>query len=649
MVVLIGAVAGSVLTWIHRGGPWAPQVATQVSILVPAVGAIIALIRLMPPQQTWPVSNAVGELRDGAVVVGRAVRVGSRHLICPSGPVCTMLSISDADARELVPGRHLTVYFPAGSPGNGGVEAKVVAWGPALRRQGRPQVAVLSTSRQMPPSVPRLSLARHPHRGRAHVIVPDPGAVSSATTWPKGNLNGPELADLPALPPGAPGSPVLPGEPDTTRRDVVAIVGADTGGSVPAPPPGTGHSVPLVTADDAQLVLDRLSRRQALRWGALCLGLAAVTIGGGATKWPRSPHGPDRRRVSGVGWRNLFDNPDIQDGLSTGLRAAGLGASSYVFDVARKSGVESLAMLTPERLHSFDFLTCPNDAVRDSMEGTIQEAGRPWERHKICQGSMVLLVRRRAVQALQRAHLLFREQGESETEVRFDVLQYFLGYGRSRTWKAVDPYYAGEYAGDPIRIGFSDPCHAGGGALFLATLRQAQTDLARSGRLPPLRAQEEWLWGEDGPLAASGSPTTMNLLRAFLDGGQDEMVFVYEHDAMGALLDRPERVENIVLLRTSPEAGYKQYLLSLSPVGEVVGRTIAGPLAGTLFQHFRLRANEMDDEVDRLMAGEVLAKARCPPGSITRRDPVGARTVTFQHEDLMRLVKRLQFSSPASP
>jgi hypothetical protein len=108
-LVLAGAAAGSWLTWAHPE----ESVATQVTILVAAVGAIIALIKWMPPRQTWPMADAVGELRDGAAVAGRVVRIGWWHLICPSDPVCTVLGVNDSDTRESATGHHLSVCFPA--------------------------------------------------------------------------------------------------------------------------------------------------------------------------------------------------------------------------------------------------------------------------------------------------------------------------------------------------------------------------------------------------------------------------------------------------------------------------------------------------------------------------------------------------------
>lgn len=646
VIVLVGVVAGSVLTWVRPEESRATQVSTQVAILVAAAGSIIALTKLMPSRQTWPVGNAVGELRDGAAVVGRVVRVGSRHLICPSGPACAVLGTSDADAQEVVSGRHLSVYFPAGTSGGGGVEAKVVAWGPALRRLGRPKVAVLRTGRRLPRSIPRLSLARHPHRGRAYVLLPAPGAASSAAAGPAGDLDGTELTVSQALPPGAAGAPVLVGGPDPNSGHVVALLAADAGGSGAAPPPGTGRSVPVVAADDAQALLDWLTRRQALRLGAV--SLASVTVGVGVTRWPT---GAASRRITGVGWSGLFEAPHVQDGLGAELRAAGLEASTFTFDVAQKSGVESLTMLTPQWLstHDYDFVTCPNDTVRDSLEVNIRKAGMTSERYEFCHGSMVLLVRRRAVPALQQAGLLFLEQGRSGEEVLFDVQTYFRSYDPSRTWKMADPNFDGRYSGNPIKIGFSDPCSAGGGELFLATLRQAQTDLQNSGQLRGLRRQETWLWGEDGPLHASGYPTTKSLLPAILDSGAEEMAFVYEHDAIRALLGQPKRAENFVLLRTSPEAPFTQYLLSLSPVGEVVGKALGESLADTLFQQLRVRANGMDGKVNDLLAGEVLAKTRCPVGRVGRHNTVGRRAVTFQNSDLQRLVNRMPTSAPSAP
>lgn len=648
MVVLAGVVVGSVLTWVRPEESMATQVTAQVGILVAAGGAILGLIKLMPSLQTWPMGNAVGELRDGGAAVGRVVRIGWRHLICPSGMACTVLHISDGDAQELVPGRHLTVYFPAGSSGRGGggVEAKVVAWGPGLRRLGRPKLAVLRTARPLPSAIPRLSLARHPHRGRAHVLLADPGGAPSAAAGPAGTMNGTELTITQVLPPDAAGAPILAGGPDANTGPVVAFVAAEAGGQVgqvPVPPPGTGRSVPLVAADDAQLLLDSVNRRQALKFGAVG---AVVAVGGGTFLAIRSREHP--KVIKGAGWRDLFNDPLVKAGLATELRAVpDLEASAYTYDVKQMSGVESLSKLTPQLLREYDFVTCPNDAVRKSLEAKIRDAGRTSEANEFCRGWMVLLVRRNAVQALQKADLLtsFERRKAGEPDVRFDVQAYLSRYGNLPTWDQADTDFDGRNSGSPIKIEFSDPSQAGGGELFLAMLRHAQTDLQLKGE----PGNAERLWGEDGPLRAYGAKTTKLLLRTFLDGGPQQMVFVYEHDVIAALMEKPERAKNYVLLRTSFEAFFTQFVISLSPAGRVVGEALMGRLAPTLCQQFKVRAIGRSDDVDQLLARPVLAEARNLGVHVTRRASTGARTVEFAPSDLDDLVSRMSTPAPTSP
>jgi hypothetical protein len=122
--------------------------------------------------------------------------------------------------------------------------------------------------------------------------------------------------------------------------------------------------VPLIGADSAQTLLDWLNRRRALQLGAV--SLAVATVGVVALRWPQ---GTARIRVTGVGWSGPFDDPIIQKRLSADLQAAGRQASGYTF----------------------------------------------------CHGSMVLLVRKRAIPALPRADLLVQVRGTSGTEARFDV------------------------------------------------------------------------------------------------------------------------------------------------------------------------------------------------------------------------------------
>jgi hypothetical protein len=457
-------------------------------------------------------------------------------------------------------------------------------------------------------------------------------------------MNGTELTITQVLPPGSAGAPVLAGDPDANSGAVVAFGAAEAGGQggqVPVPPPGTGRPVPLVAADDAQLLLDSVNRRQALKLGAVG---AVVAVGGGAFLTVRSRERLTPRVIKGAGWSGLFDDQLVRAGLATALRAApDLEPSAYAYDVKQMSGVESLTKLTPQMLRDYDFVTCPNNAVRERLVLKIHEVGTTSVPHEFCQGSMVLLVRRRAVRALQRAGLLFLEQGKAgEQEVRFDVQAYLGGYDRLPTWREADLDFVGGHPGDPIKIWFSDPSTAGGGELFLAMLRQVQKSLQLKGA----RKGPEWLWVDDGPLNAYGQATTKMLLRTFLDGGPQEMVFVYEHDVIAALLEKPELAKNYVLLKTSPEAVFTQFVLSLKSAGEVVGKALNGELARTLFKQFKVRATGMDDEVNQLLAGPVLAAARELGVHVTRRDSRGAQTVTLSAPDLNDLVNCLRPSTP---
>jgi hypothetical protein len=456
------------------------------------------------------------------------------------------------------------------------------------------------------------------------------------------------------LPPGAAGAPVLAGPPDANTGPVVAFVAAEAGGQVgqvgqaPVPPPGTARSVPLVAADEAQLLLDSVNRRQVLKFGALGAVGAVVAVGGGTFLALRPGEHLPPMLIKGAGWSGLFDDQLVTAGLDTELRAApGLEASAYTYDVKQMSGVESLGKLTPQLLRDYDFITCPNDAVRESLEDAIRKAGKTSEANELCHGSMVLLVRRNAIRALQQADLLlsFEQQEAGGPEVRFDVQAYLSRYGSLPSWGAADPDFVGNYSGDPIKIEFSDPSQAGGGELFLAMLRKAQTGL----RLKGERGRPEWLWGEDGPLYAYGAKATKQLLRTFLNGGPQQMVFVYEHDVIAALLKEPERARNFVLLRTSLEAVFTQFVLSLSEAGGVVRKALTGPLAPTLFQQFKVRATDMGDEVDQLLAGPVLAAARKSGVDVARRASTGARTVEFQPADLRDLVSRLGHAPSSSP
>jgi hypothetical protein len=206
----------------------------------------------------------------------------------------------------------------------------------------------------------------------------------------------------------------------------------------------------------------------------------------------------------------------------------------------------------PQMLRRYDFVTCPNDAVQAWKEDpTREDLGR-----RVCYGSMVLLVRDAVRHCRGRPPLLGQGRRRGGAVRRPGLPPQVR---QLPSWGA-DPDFVGGNSGNPIKIEFSDPRQAGGGELFLAMLRKAQTDL----RLKGERGEVEWLWGEDGPLYSYGAKSTKQLLRTFLNGGPQQMVFVYEHDVIAALLKEPERAKNYFLLRTSLEAVFTQYVFSLS-------------------------------------------------------------------------------------
>lgn len=563
LLVVLGGVA-AVIVYTLWGGP-----AGERESRAQVAGTFFAVLAAIPPVIRWAIERfrrsraadrlwaGVASVVTGEETVGLAVRVGARRLVCLPRVVNRALHRKDDDVVAPHPQARVEVVFPAGE-GSGGESrswTKVIAWGPS--RPFRADVAVLRATQRAMRRSRSLKLSSHPRPKReasSAIVLPDAG-TGAMVPVPVADVDLQRrwVRTSQPVPKSSVGAPVVAGGVQAgtgPSRDVLALVADESTGLVGAG--SSGSQAPLVTAGEIRAVMGEVRRRTVIRCAIAGAGLAVAA--GGARAWTTSqPPGPQLTSLDGAGWQGLFTDPKVADYLK-----------AYRLDVAANqySGVESLTLCDQARCGGLDFVTCPNRSVmaglrekRDKATGDISSPV------SICQGTMVVLTRQRYLPGLVKAGLLVDLFEADRYRVGIDLAAYLRGYGR--TWLQVDPA-ARRYAVCPaqtIKVGFSNPLKAGGGEVFLSVLDEVGTTKLNR----PESERGRRLWNSpDSPLYSEGEDATRLLLGSFLAERQ-EMVYVYEHDAIAFLMD-PElaRPEEFAVLRTWPQAYPEHFLLTFT-------------------------------------------------------------------------------------
>lgn len=646
-VSAVAVTAAGALAFIayHSDWPWDSYLA--VGLL--ALGTVAALVGVRGgwvrfaidrARRPWPATSGVGHIRRGSEDVGCVTRVGRRYLVCVPAVVNRALSRPDDDLRRPDRNVHVEVAFPAGRGTSGGqpVWARIVEWGPS--RPFRTQIVVLRATRRLPHGIRRLTLsAAHRREGRSILVVPDAeGAAFSngaGAGVPPARPGGQLILDLrvdraflqkpvPGMQSRQLGAPLvafpqeglgteLPGEvlavvaggavagegPAVLDRvDVRTGDVTDTKVDARAGGQGSGEVLTVVPAPEVRAVLGDVRRRTVLRSAMAGAGIAATA--GGAWRWriTKPPPLPTPvLRLRGAGWSGLFTDGQV---------AAFLEHNHVVVTVDEYSGVDLLEM-TAEDLRTFDFVTCPNSAVEESMGSKAHRiiGKQPPSPVQLCQDPMVVLTRQEYLPALVNAGLL----AQTPTGVDLDLAAYLQRYGIR--WVDVDPGFPGPLPGQVIRIGHSNPLRAGGGEVFLTVLDEVGTRLgwptAENGR----RLWEDPRSGK-APLSDGGEKTTKNLLNSFGMGSQ-EMVYVYEHDAISWLLKQQDPDSGkYAILHTCPEARPEQYLLTFTDRARPLRDLFSDPrLQEVVFRQLNAQTPESarTGEYQKLLASERLSPA----------------------------------------
>jgi hypothetical protein len=592
------AVTGLALWTVHVStrGALADELVADATILPVSFVGYSLIDRFWPRRPGGKAEAGVAQVRSGADVVGSAFRLRGRYVITSPEVVDRALRRGPASGRSPAAppaGSRVDLLFPAGrGPGDDlQVSARVVTWG---------DVVVLRTVERLPSRITGLKLARGGFQGVARVVLPGRHRPDTVPVEVRDH----RLVDAAALAPGWPGgtgAPVLAGEEADGR--VVALLSDGATGAGPEPA--------LVEADDLRAAARGVSRREFVVAGSVLGGALLVGGAGLLTRAVTSPAGPALKVLRGAGWAALFEQPQVR----AYLERHGVRVQRPMPDL---SGVQSLT----SDLSRTDFATVPNKVLADQLArrpgtGFSGSAPRPF-----CVETMVVLARRPIVGALDSAGVLV--QLERDPHQRFDTRAYLALQERRRTWADIGVTGLGDRSGNPVKVATSDPMRGNGGLLFLLLL----TDVMR--RVAP-RARVDELFEPDAQFYDQGPARTIDLLPQ-LENGQAEMVFIYEHDAIHFLTERPERIRQYVMLPTFPTMTVEQMIVTRDEEFADLFTSPDPEFQEILFRAYRMRVPGKSAAVDDLLRTGLKdavwsARGKVRPGLVNREVQVSPRTI----------------------
>jgi hypothetical protein len=636
-------ISGVILLVVHRSAQSAfDELAVDATILPIVVVGYAWIQRQWPARPAGAVPpltqarRAVAQVRIGDTVVGNACRIRGRLLVTSADVVNRALNRRAGETAPPPERSRVALFFPAGpgSEDDVSVSARVLEWGPGRMDLVDNDVVVLQTVERIPRRIPSLRIATRPYEGCAHIILPGGEVDDELRPSLEVRVRDHHLIGPPPAPVNSTsGAPVLSFDPTDNDLigEVAALIGAPGRASGESSTATTGSARDLIEAREIRSVLHTVSRRELLRTGMAAGTVIALGGAGSLARNPWATAGAPPAPVDvlrGAGWDDLFENPRVRSYL--------LGKNFHIEDdVTRFSGVESL---NPGRdLSSFDFITAPNPVIADALT---KKVGTPFfgaTSQPICSDRMVLVVSQEVAPFLNRGGLMIRPEGDRSD--RFDVLKYLMARRDGRTWADIGATEL-RVSGDPVKVAYSDPAYAGGGQMFLWLL----TDVLKHSSLGLKR---EWLWGQDGPLYERGTDKTQQLFRKLEDPNTSEqMVFVYEHDAVSFLLGDPARLGKYVILETSPVLDFDQIILTnIDGLSTLFARP-EREFVQILVEEFHLRLPNLDFVIDDLLSGP-LAKATWVNDPST---PVGERRrgVRLNVKDALDLMHEVTANSNGS-
>jgi hypothetical protein len=577
-----------------------------------AFGKIFVVLGVLVPLWIWyyPFCSAgpgargsVGLVGDQSRRGGYGLRVGRRWVVAPVEVVLVVLGRTGRSHQRPGPRERVPVAEPArgGRPEIRGNEARVWVWGPSVRVGGASDFAVLRTRRALSTRIRRIRFADVAHIADAsdvQIILPGTGSVTSAgmpsvSRTLAGSLQDhvvvladsqPVLAGLPVVRRGSPDHrtiavtlPVLmPGSPLSASPEAPSVL-----------PGTTPDRVDILPGADARQAYHlAVTRRAALQLG----GTAALCAAGGAVWWY-----VDRTRpVCGAGWINVF----LDGGSRTQpwFTAAGV---SIDHGFVKLSGLESLELSTA-RLRELDFITCPNDFVKERLSDKVNRllGHPPLALPVICRESMVVLVQQAFVKALLEAGLIVWH--DDRRHVWFDLATYL---GRCTTrWKTWDPTIPKD-GGALLTLETSDPNTAGGGQNLLSALDDAREQQPAAMRRSAHHETADSLWHRgtgspeqdpSGPLGRS-MPSSSGELFDEARAGHRHMIYTYEHEALAMVSAQP----GFVVFRTIPEVAFAQHLLALTSRGRAVARALTTDGVRKALGNLAIAASGQEEQVAR--------------------------------------------------
>lgn len=546
------AVTGFVL-WRIVSDPaetWnAPLAAAGVAatVLVPLVAWLFA----HPP----PRERALGAVLDGGRRrVGLAFAVGRRHVVTSSRVVNAALGRGNTTDRVRPPDDDLiTVSFAEDSVRQVG---RVHRWGPSdTAPLAQDDLVVLRLDRPLPWRIAVLRLGRRGYRGPAELLLPQGGAASG---WSTGEIADHRFRSRDAAPDPidreSAGAPLL--HPGTGR--VVGMVQSTGDGRT-----GDGGVNVIDTGDIGSLVPGgpRPDRR-ALLVGAV-VGVGVMGIGAYRAASQAAPPTP-LRRVNGVGWRDLFDDPAFisvfeENGLDVHVQKLSTIEMTKIPDLAER-----------------DFALPASDSAKNAVIDRYKVRQTP-SSDIVFTSNMVILTTAevRDMLADDRTGLLSDRDGYS----MFDTHGYARMMARRWTWGDVAGSQGYADGNRLVTIQSTDPHTSASGFTYLAMMADAVQSLQRpdTDREDP-RPVVEALRPQ---FRAERPRQSDDLLTMFFDqrGLSSPLVFTYEHAALKFLLDQkkvdPGNRHRYALLYPEPAVVSTHHIVT-PPAGDgaVVSRLI---------------------------------------------------------------------------